>query len=184
MTVVTENSLGKANEPTDDYVEVVTPTSQSTDAHRQRHKQATETRKGNKNKQKLSQTVINLSDKVLTKDETEVLELGLTFCPSAKNFSKEKLTEDFFWFFRKLKLREYFEQKKCQESIDGASEVRTTHVSQGEDQCDLKWQEKNPSWFSDKVKNNRTTALNRFMESILKDTRDSWNSVHQKIIIT
>jgi hypothetical protein len=53
-----------------------------------------------------SSSVINLSKKrTLTKAEISVLEFGLTFCPSVKEFNKEGLADDCFHFIRKLKLK-------------------------------------------------------------------------------
>ena len=46
--------------------------------------------------------ICNLSKRPLSKIEESVLELGLTFCPSQKNFSKEQLTLDFFHFIRRF----------------------------------------------------------------------------------
>ena len=59
-------------------------------------------------KPKLNSLVVNLSNRTITDTERSVLELGLTFCPSQKNFNKEKLSLDLFHFIRRLKLREHF----------------------------------------------------------------------------
>ena len=63
-----------------------------------------------------SKSVINLTrdpHRPLSKEEIEVLELGLTFCPSQKLFNKETLAQSFQTFFRRLKLTEYFFQQKA-----------------------------------------------------------------------
>ena len=45
---------------------------------------------------KFNSLVINLSNRTITETEKTVLELGLTFCPSQKNFNKEGLSLVFF----------------------------------------------------------------------------------------
>ena len=52
------------------------------------------------------------------KIEESVLELGLTFCPSQKNFNKEQLTLDFFQFIRWLKLHEFFSKNPTSDNYD------------------------------------------------------------------
>ena len=49
---------------------------------------------------KFNSLVINLSNRTITETEKKVLELVLTFCPSQKNFNKERLSLDFFKFIR------------------------------------------------------------------------------------
>ena len=49
---------------------------------------------------KFNSLVINLSNRTITETERTVLELGLTFCPSQKNFNKEHLSLGFFKFIR------------------------------------------------------------------------------------
>ena len=69
-------------------------------------------------KPKLNSMVVNLSKRTITGTERSVLELGLTFCPSQKNFNKEKLSLDFFQFIRRLKLPEHFYTNPASASAD------------------------------------------------------------------
>ena len=132
------------------------------------------TRKVHKNENS-SKTVINLLKRKLTKEEVEVLELRLNFCPSAQGFNKEQLTTDFYWFFRRLKLREYFESKK--KDVSDTSKV----TSQTElDQCELDWKEKNSECYPEEVRNNRSAGLKDFMKNVLEDTKKSLNSFYQR----
>ena len=127
-----------------------------------------------------SLSVINFSHRLLNKDEIEVLDLGLTFSPSVKTYNKEQLSEDFFTFFRRLKLKEYFFERKTFSGETANENVKDNTTEPEEDQCKLKWEEKNPHWYPYEVRNNRTPALNQFMEQVLTDTKQSLNSFHQK----
>jgi hypothetical protein len=49
---------------------------------------------------------VNFSSRILTKDETNLLNKGMSFCPTQKNFSKRELMRDFQKLGRALRLRE------------------------------------------------------------------------------
>ena len=94
-------------------------------------------------KPQTTSSVINFSQRFLTKEELEVLDLGLTFCPSAKSYSKEQLSEDFCAFFRRLKLTEFFFQKKQQQGPDKADKNNEDRPTESDDdQCKINWSEK------------------------------------------
>ena len=57
---------------------------------------------------KTSSLIVNLSKCSLSETERNVLKLGLTFCPSQKNYNKEQISLDFFQFIRRLRLRELY----------------------------------------------------------------------------
>ena len=103
---------------------------------------------------------MSLSERTITDTERSVLELGLTFCPSQKNFNREKLSPDFFHFIRRLKLREHFYINPSSASTD---EPRT------DERSELKWKSKNSDWYLDEVKYNRSKGLLKFTENITKD---------------
>ena len=115
--------------------------------------------------------VVNISSRKLTQEEVQVLELGLNFCPSVKHFNKEQLADDFYWFIRRLKLREYFHEES-----NSNTPTPTPHA----DQCDLKWKQTNPNWYPEKVRNHRSPALVEFIDNILKDTSSSLKSHESK----
>lgn len=108
-----------------------------------------------------SSSVINLSKKrTLTKAEISVLEFGLTFCPSVKEFNKERLADDCFHFIRKLKLKEYFAR-----THDETTE-RDEHP-QDPDRAASKWKQSNPDFFPDEVRNNTSTGLQWYIDQFL-----------------
>ena len=53
-----------------------------------------------------SSVVSFLKSRMLRKGDISVLEHGLNFCPSLKHYNKESLTDNFYLFIRRLKLRE------------------------------------------------------------------------------
>ena len=56
-------------------------------------------------------SIINLSEHPLTEVKRSVLELGLTFCPTADfNYSDTRI--DLFSFIRKIKLKKHFMLKE------------------------------------------------------------------------
>ena len=59
-------------------------------------------------KQLNSSVISFLKSRVLRKEDFSVLEHGLNSCPSLKHYSKESEMDSFYWFIRRLKLREYF----------------------------------------------------------------------------
>ena len=132
---------------------------------------------------KYSKVFKNLTNphRALSKDEVEVLELGLTFCPSAKDFNKEELTEDTYWFIHRLKLKEFFFQKKNDITAginnSGASDIITGSPECNEEQ---KWESKNSEWYPEEVRNNRSEALTNFIRQIFKDMKMSFNDKKNK----
>lgn len=114
-----------------------------------------------KRKPNSNSIVFNLSKRKLTPVEQSVLELGLTFSPSAKAIDQEHITADVYQFIRKLKLREYFSQD------DDNSDNTPTDEEQDDERDPSKWQERHPHWYPDKVKNNRSEGLVRWIDNIL-----------------
>ena len=106
--------------------------------------------------------VYNLSSKILSPSELSVLELGLSFSPSSKPVDNDLLATDVFQFVRKLKLREYFEERNNE-----GSNVLEDIPSVDEDRDPMKWQERNLSWYPEKVRKNRSEGLSRWVDGIL-----------------
>ena len=98
------------------------------------HKNNQSSARQNMQKKQPNTSVINLSSRILTQIELKVLELGLSFCPSVKEFNKDQLTIDFCNFIRKLKLKEFFHQDENSENSD-SNNNRTEDIDL--DQCDL-----------------------------------------------
>lgn len=121
-----------------------------------------------------SKIIINLTNPLrpLTKEEAEVLELGLSFSPSIQHFNKEKLTEDFYWFIRRLKLTEYFHNATADNKSSLSSATFSTSSDGEEEVSNNIWKEKNPDWYPDKVRNNRSQTLMDFIDNILRDTKN------------
>ena len=90
--------------------------------------------------------VTNLSSKHFTVDELDVLGLGLSFCPSVKNYNKAKFSEDTFEFLRRLKLKEYFTQNPTN-SASNAHQENDTQARKANS-----WKKKNSDWYPDAVK--------------------------------
>ena len=57
----------------------------------------------------VSENVVNLSNRVLTSDEVQVLSRGLNFCPTPKNIDRFQLKKDLDEFGRRIKLKYYFD---------------------------------------------------------------------------
>ena len=57
----------------------------------------------------IGQTVINLSDRELTKAEFSILGKGLTFCPTPLRPDYSEIWSDFKEFHRRLELKKFFE---------------------------------------------------------------------------
>ena len=57
----------------------------------------------------MSDTVFNLSNKVLTEDEIKVLAKGLDFAPIQRKVNEPKLRQDFENFCRRMRLSGIFE---------------------------------------------------------------------------
>ena len=75
---------------------------------RNNHKTCNKETFSNSNQKLRNKTIVNLPKQILSIDETSVLELGLTFCPTVKMLSKEKTTNDLYRFIRQLKSHQYF----------------------------------------------------------------------------
>ena len=56
----------------------------------------------------VSENVVNLSKRVLSKAEISVLSKGLKFCPTAKEIDRAKIKEDLEKFGRKMRLKWYY----------------------------------------------------------------------------
>ena len=120
-----------------------------------------------------------MSKRILTKDESNVLELGLSFCPSQANFNKETFANDIFKFLRRLKLREYFFEENGKET----STVDTKVNSQPNDERhDFGWFIKNEHWYPEKVREGRSTGLSNFLDNDVQYIRSYLNSNKSKRI--
>ena len=111
----------------------------------------------------------------LSRDEVEVLEMGLTFSPSRRFYNKESLTEDMYWFVRKLKLKEYFFQKNSPGSESDESFESDTLNDIMEPQNEHSWEPKNPEWYPEEVRYNRSQPLTNFIKNTLKNIKYSLN---------
>ena len=120
-----------------------------------------------------------MSRRILTKDEIDVLELGLSCCPSQANFNKETFANDILKFFRRLKLREYFFEENGKET----GNIDTKIDSQPNDERhDLGWFIKNEHWYPEKVREGRSTGLSNFLDNTVHDIRSYLNSSKRKRI--
>lgn len=63
-------------------------------------------------------SVVNLSDHVLSEDECRVLSKGLNFCPANGNISEFQLYKDLDEFARTLRLKEYFHDRPQSNTAD------------------------------------------------------------------
>ena len=70
----------------------------------------------------VSENVVNLSNRVLTPDEIQVLSRGLNFRPTPKNIDKFQLKKDLDEFGRRIKLKYYFD--KDQKSLVGKDRIK------------------------------------------------------------
>ena len=126
---------------------------------------------------KTSSLIINLSKRILSETERNVLELGLTFCPSQKNYNKEQISLDFFQFIHRLRLREYFFINKETTSNQSDNTIDERYNS--------KWKEKNSEWYPDYVKYNCSEGLEMLISNVTKDInsllkdkeRKFWNNL-------
>ena len=107
--------------------------------------------------------IMNLSKRPLTDIEKTVLELGLSFSPSQKNYDKQQFCTDFYQFIRRLKLTEYFHDK---DNTDSYSDTETEITLDNEI-----WQKKIRDWYPDKVKENRSNGLTSFIDNITRDIK-------------
>ena len=121
--------------------------------------------------------IVNLSDRVLSPAEKSVLELGLSFSPSNKNYDRILFATDFYQFVRRLKLCDYFANLDSDyEHSDG---YKDEPLDNGV------WVEKNPDWYPEKVKKNRSKGLQTFIENTTHDLkahlshkdRSYWNNM-------
>ena len=112
---------------------------------------------------KSNKSVNNLSSRKLTEHENSVLELGLNFSPSMKTYDKVSTATEFFHFIRRLKLRDYF--------YHNPSSSNDSAASRDEDRDDTGWKKKNPDWYPEEVRQNRSAALVAFIENIKQDTK-------------
>ena len=109
--------------------------------------------------------IVNLSNRRLTDPESRVLELGLTFCPSVKDYNKEKVVDDYYKFIRRLKLAEYFHENPSKSSQE---------LPQfDEDRSKMNWTPKNPDWYPDAVRNKRSASLTKFIDKLLIDSKEN-----------
>ena len=114
----------------------------------------------------------------LTEDEKIVLEIGLSFCPSQKNFNREKLANDTHAFIRRLKLKEYFyERSQTNEKLNNE---KKKHPNTDKDRCSLNWNIKNPHWYPEAVREGRSEGLVDFINSCTKDFSEHIHSEKNK----
>ena len=92
---------------------IVPPT--HTRTHRRRRKRKSTNRNAtkcwrrkNRNIQLDTNAVINLSNRTLTHDETQVLATGVSFCPTPHNINWTEVKADLNTFSRRMRLLEYF----------------------------------------------------------------------------
>ena len=112
--------------------------------------------------------ICNLSSYKLSEVEKSVLELGLSFSPSTFNIDKEQIATDMYQFIRKLKLREFFSTNTTHEptSIESPNNDNINTTPENTDRCPLKWKDKNPDWYPDDVRNNRSEGLTKWITDI------------------
>ena len=109
--------------------------------------------------------IVNLSQRRLTDSESSVLELGLTFCPSVKDFNKEKVVDDYYRFIRRMILTEYFHENPSKTSKE--------LPEFDEDRSKMNWTPKNPDWYPDAVRNRRSASLTKFIDKLLSETKEN-----------
>ena len=107
-----------------------------------------------------------------------MLELGLNFCPSQKDFDEDRFTTDIFQFVRRHKLREYFSEhgEHTDTTLNREHEERT----QDTDREQHNWRIKNPNWYPDAVRVGRSEALREFLDKFIHNIRSSINSPRHK----
>ena len=128
---------------------------------------------------------LNLSDRQLSADEISVLELGLSFCPSQKNFNKEQIAADFYRFTRKLRLTEYWHEKHGQNKDHSTQNLPHDTIT---DQCNLDWPKSNPYWYPEEVRKGRSKGLEEFITTFTSNFKSQtnaaqmhhWNNMSQK----
>jgi hypothetical protein len=69
----------------------------------------------------LGHSVVNLSNVELTKSQVEALEKGLTFCPTPGRPQMHEIWGDLEEFFRRLRLKRYFDEIVLEDSNDEKS---------------------------------------------------------------
>ena len=138
-------------------------------------------------------SIINLSRRQLTEAEKSVLDLGLTFSPSNNQYNKEELAHDMYNFIRKLRIREYFHNTTNNKVNNSSSNgdidnnniqssnnnnnansnanllQSVSNTTEAIDRADSKWEYRNPNWYPDKVKNNRSPDLTSFITNFQHD---------------
>ena len=121
--------------------------------------------------------MVNHFERVLSPAEKSVHELGLSFSPSNKNYDRILFAADFYQFVRHLKLCDYFANLDSDyEHSDG---YKDEPLDNGV------WVEKNPDWYPEKVKKNRSKGLQTFIENTTYDLtahlsnkdRSYWNNM-------
>ena len=122
--------------------------------------------------------VYNLSQHKLTEDEKLVLELGLSFCPSQKNFNREKFANDTHAFIRRLKLKEYFHERS--QTDENFNNKKKEHSIINKDRCPLDWNIKNPHWYPEAVREGRSEGLVDFINSCTKGFSEHIHSKRNK----
>ena len=60
-------------------------------------------------------TVVNLSGVALDKAEINLLSKGLSFCPTPRHMKKEEILDNLEKFFRRLRLKELFQEEEEEE---------------------------------------------------------------------
>ena len=116
--------------------------------------------------------------KQLTEDERLVLEPGLSFCPSQKNFNREKFADDTHAFMRCLKLKEYFYERS--QTDEKFNNEKKKHSNTDKDRCSLNWNIKNPHWYPEAVWEGRSEGLVDFINSCTKDFSEHIHSKNNK----
>ncbi|XP_071144979.1 uncharacterized protein [Mytilus edulis] len=101
-------------------------------------------------------TVVNLSSKQLTEDETSLLSRGLNFCPVPGPVNDTKLSEELDYFARSLRIKEHFASKE---------DDSTTSDSDSDDSNEYRFRKKS-NWVPKPSKN---TTLESFIDNVKTD---------------
>ena len=108
--------------------------------------------------------VTNISSRNFTPDEIELLSLGLSFCPSVRDFDRAKFSDDMFSFFRRMKLKEFFSD------IHGHEELSQTAADQEPQERKMhNWNSTNTDWYPDNVRNGRSQGLMELLSKITEN---------------
>jgi len=89
--------------------------------------------------------IINLSSRILSPSETNLLNLGLSFCPTNKPPDKTEILTDYYEFDRKLRLNHFFTRIENQINPSQASTSQTQQPQQSTNNTSTT-KKKKPGW--------------------------------------